>query len=200
MKRFFIFGATFLALSSTAFATDASSPYRGYTEINSTIRERILIEGSTTNLGKYVGENLPEPRVLGGVLALLGTYVGSDQDAQFRNGDPNEINLILWYLAFSGMASDIANHCNPAVNTLPLLPEFRSTMSKLCAWPAAEAKTDEVLMAYWTELTQFDAPGTEFEAWKSFFLNSDYANRPAKEVITAMTLSAWMNPYFLLKN
>ena len=68
---------------------------------------------ATQNLGKYIGENRAEPSVSGGVLSLLGTFVGSDQDAQFRNGDPNSINMILWYLAFNGMAGDIAKHCDP---------------------------------------------------------------------------------------
>jgi hypothetical protein len=54
-----------------------------------------------------------------------------------------------------------------------------------------------VLQEFWFSVMGYNAPQSEYAAWREFFLTS-YASRPAAETIDAMTLAITMNPYFLL--
>jgi hypothetical protein len=48
---------------------------------------------------------------------------------------------------------------------------------------------------------QFDAPDTEFQAWKQYFLSDpDLSQAAAPKAVSAMILAALYNPYFLLKD
>ena len=48
---------------------------------------------------------------------------------------------------------------------------------------------------------EFDAPDTEFQAWKDFITTDPgLSNADAQTAISAMILSALYNPYFLLRN
>jgi hypothetical protein len=187
------------AQSSISFADDPSATLRGYTEVNRIIHERIA-RTNGFELGQYLGDNSSQPSV-GKLLALLGTYVGSSTDGDYRNGDPNSVNTLLWYIALSQFAQDITDTCNtpsPSIDPSPLpsseasvepspsvmpspspsptpplalRPNFRAALLPLCAWPAASAKTDDALYNYWSALMSFDAPPEEFAAWREYFLN-----------------------------
>ena len=45
----------------------------------------------------------------------------------------------------------------------------------------------------------FSAPREEYLAWRDFFLNSSYRDKPAREAVPAMALSIMLNPHFLLR-
>ncbi|MBI3556741.1 MAG: hypothetical protein HY074_10800 [Deltaproteobacteria bacterium] len=94
----------FLLSSSVAWATvQPRGEFRGYTEVNRILKERVA-RANGFQLGKYLGESSAEPGS-NGLLSLLGTYLGSDTDAAYRNGQPNSLNMLLWYLALSGLAT-----------------------------------------------------------------------------------------------
>ena len=191
------------ALLSTSLAhADGAAEFRGYTAINRRIKDRIArVNGF--ELGMYLSEVNAEPAP-DGLLSLLGTYLGSDTDAQFRNGQPNPLNLILWYVALTGLSRDIAAYCDPAQpapapGLLGLRPAFAAALHPLCAWPKPEAKTRDVMLGYWIALVGFDVPWTEFEAWQDFFTRTaPFATDAALPAVTALTLAALYNPYFLL--
>jgi hypothetical protein len=68
----------------------------------------------------------------------------------------------------------------------------------MCTWPQADAKDEAVMLPFWVSLMGYSAPREEYEAWRKFFLTSSYANKPARETISAMALAITLNPYFLL--
>jgi len=194
-----ILGAISLLMFPTVSRAGAASQYLGYTVINQNLRERIMTPDSTFNLGKYLGENRSEPRANGGLLALLGTYVGGDLDAGFRNGDPNPMNSILWYVALGGLARDFAKQCDTPPSDLPLSPEFKTVLMKFCTWPNGAQLTDDQLYSFWNSLVGFDAPNDEFQAWRDFARSPEMVAMPAKAAIQSLGLAALFNPYFLLR-
>src|SRR5437870_2374830 len=100
MTKWFYFSlilCTCLCLSPLA-ATEVPAQFKGYIEINRILKERI-IRPSGFQLGKYLGEGFDVPRP-NSLVELLGTFVGSGTDSKFRNGSPNSVNMLLWYLAF----------------------------------------------------------------------------------------------------
>lgn len=181
-----------------AFAEDESAAqFRGYTEINRILKERI-IRPSGFELGRYVGEQISEPNA-NNLVALLGTYQGTDTEGAFKNGDPNAFNMTLWHLLLSRLADDIGRQCKNK-NQLPVLPAFAAVLKPVCSWPNASAKDDSVLHAYWLVITGYEMPDDEYNTWKTFFLSDTYAQKPAREAVAAMTLAIFYNPYFLLKD
>ena len=190
--------------AAPALADDGgqAAQFKGYTEANRLIKERIADSTNGFELGKYLGEPVAEPSATG-LLALLGTYIGSGTDAEFRNGDPNAMNLILWYIALSGFATDVASHCatTPNPGAPNLLATFETALKPVCAWPADSAKTDAVPQALWLALMEFDAPETEYQAWKQYFVSDPVLSQAtAPKALSAMILAALYNPYFLLRN
>jgi hypothetical protein len=180
-------------------------PLRGYTTINRLLKERV-VQPDGFELGQYLGEaeSVAEP-AQGRLLSLLGTYVGAGTDAQFQNGQPNSMNMILWYILLDHLADGVAANCpgaHPgAAARVRLRPRFAEALRRVCAWPSPDAKTPEALRGLWLELTAFDAPDQEFEAWRGFFVSSpDYVRAPASRAVSALVLSALFNPYFLLRD
>ena len=183
---------------ATARAQAGHDEFRGYAEVNKLIHERVAQENGF-ELGQYLDKVSALP-TSGDLLSLLGTFDVSDPSSTFRNGDPNSINMLLWYIALDKFATDIASHCTMGLGTLILRDEFWAALKPLCAWPEPSAKTDAVLYLFWSALLRYDAPPEEFQAWKTFFIQEPaYQNASAQTVISEMGLSALYNPYFLLK-
>jgi len=126
---------------------------------------------------------------------LLGTWSNFGTEHGFRNGVPNPLNMVLWHVTLSRFAAAIGDSC--AAPRIALNAEFRATLARLCAWPAAEAKREPAMLAFWLALMGYNAPESEYVAWRDFF-RREYAGRPASETIAAMTLAITMNPHFLL--
>jgi hypothetical protein len=193
---------------ASAWAQSDHDVFRGYTAINQIIQERVA-QDNGFELGQYLDKVSVIPSS-GDLLSLLGTYDGSDTSSTFRNGDPNSINMLLWYIALDEFAADIASNCNSVTQNVPsgasgvsplvLNDDFLAALKPLCAWPDPSAKIDAVLYAFWSALLQYDAPPEEFQAWENFFLNEPaYQNASAASVISDMGLAALYNPYFLLE-
>jgi hypothetical protein len=104
---------------------------------------------------------------------------------------------VIWQVTLSGFARSMGASCQAPA--LPLHPRFLAELKRLCAWPAAEAKSDAVMMAFWLGVMGYEAPRAEYVAWRHFFLTSSYKDRPAAETVSAMTLAIVMNPHFLLQ-
>jgi len=127
------FTAAFAAQPARTFADDPATTLRGYTEVDRIIHERIA-RTNGFELGQYLGDDSTQPSE-GKLLALLGTYVGSDTNGGYRNGDPNSVNTLLWYIALSQFAQDIADTCNKPepVPTPSVVPMPSSTPSSIAS-------------------------------------------------------------------
>lgn len=207
MKALIPFLLLFFSVQTKSNASLVQPVFRGYSKINRIIHERVAEENGF-ELGQYLDKVALVP-ASGDLLSLLGTYDGADSNSTYRNGNPNSMNMLLWYIALDEFSTDIANQCSgdkelneskAGVSPLRLKTRFRSALSPLCAWPDASAKTDSALFAFWSAFLSYDAPVEEFQAWKNFFLTDDtYQNMTAKKVISDMGVAALFNPYFLLE-
>lgn len=141
---------------------------------------------------------------------LLGTYTHVRGNVIFENGVPNELNSMLWDQLFKQFATDLAYLCRDDQNTLPerasetlkrLRPEITATLKKACSWPQASAKNELYLQEIWLAVMRYDAPESEFLAWKDYFLNanSGYTDATGREVLRAMIASILLNPFFLFE-
>ena len=135
---------------------------------------------------------------------LLGYQAGDGLEADFRNGDPNGVNMLLWQLVFNGVANDLASLCsNPESLSLGWQAQgnLRELIQdRLCEWPDPVARNQEALVALWLEIMHYDAPPSEFFAFVDFFLSPDYESATAEEFIHDATMAIFLNPYFLLHN
>jgi hypothetical protein len=68
----------------------------------------------------------------------------------------------------------------------------------LCTWPSGEARSEEVMIAFWLAMMGYNAPKSEYEAWRDF-VRKTYAQNKPQEVVSAMTLAIMLNPHFLLQ-
>ena len=208
MNKFIQIGLLFLLQSTTTFANfneGTHNPLRGYSEINRLIVERIA-ENNGFQIGQYLSGKATRRPSPGSLLSLLGTYNGSDTSGGFSNGDPNSVNMLLWYIDLSLLAEDISKRCKSGalvqasgMPELILTSSFQEILKPLCSWPEPQSRLDQNLFAFWSALMGFDAPPQEFEAWKNYFMNtSDYLTMKPSTVISAMVFAALFNPYFLL--
>ncbi|HEX4924928.1 MAG TPA: hypothetical protein VFV50_12620 [Bdellovibrionales bacterium] len=175
----------FVLFGAGGVAAQTASPYWGYAAIERTLNARIGARGDSFQMYMYVGP---------GPVSLLGTYQGG----AFRNGLPSPTNLMLWKIAMTGIARDIAKTCM-AQEQERFNAEFLAAVSHLCRWPAASAQTDAVLEDLWLALMGYSAPEEEYLAWRGF-LKSDYMQKlDAGQAVTAMATAILMNPHFLLR-
>lgn len=176
------------------------SEYKGYQDINKILKVRAFVPGADPfELYRYLGA--------AGVSlsALLGQWNGFGVQSSFLNGKPNTINLILWHLALSGFAQDLARVCpdateKPTFKTDSLNPLLLKSLQTLCSWPDASAKNADNLMALWMSLMGFDAPYEEFLAWQEFLHSPEMGQTPAAQALPDAITAIFLNPHFLLKN
>lgn len=161
--------------------------------MNPTFQLRPFMRGPTD--GGFFNDN--------GMRELLGVFSQVNGVTVFRNGTPNGLNLALWQAIFYRLSAQLATRCDQATDLASpggaLKQSFVDTMRKVCAWPAAEARTDEALQAFWVSVMAFQAPKAEFTAWKDWFAGQEtFQQKPGPEVVQAMLYAMFMNPYFLL--
>jgi hypothetical protein len=179
--------ALLLATISTTQSSAQNAQFKGWAAVSRELSTRLAAPGASLDLQKFVpADDLDE---------LLGTWNRFGDEHTLQNGSPNSVSMVIWRVALSGFAKSVAGSCGQA--RLTFHERFLATLRKLCRWPAAEAKSDAVLQEFWFSVMGYNAPQSEFAAWREFFLTS-YASRPAAETIDAMTLAITMNPYFLL--
>lgn len=184
-----------------------NAQFKGYVAINEVLTERIVKPGASFTLASYLDEYYYNAGIFGGggtsLLDLLGTFNGGTLDSSFHNGNPNVINMVLWHVAFSGLGRDLAALCGSGGSSgfgyLDVREDLTASLKPLCSWPAPAAKADDAMMGWWLALMSFDAPETEFEAWRDFFRGPDFAQATAYDTIAAMSLAIFNNPHFLLR-
>ncbi len=176
-----------LSTVSITQSTAQNAQFKGWAAVSRELSTRLAAPGASLDLQKFVpADDLDE---------LLGTWNRFGDEHTLQNGSPNSVSMVIWRVALSGFAKSVAGSCGQP--RLTFHERFLTTLRKLCRWPAAEAKSDAVLQEFWFSVMGYNAPQSEFAAWREFFLTS-YASRPAAETIDAMTLAITMNPYFLL--
>jgi len=164
-----------------------NSQFKGWAAISRELSTRLARPGTALNLYQFIpADDLDD---------LLGTWDRFADEHTFRNGSPNAVSMVIWRVALSGFAKSVAGSCQTP--RLEFRAQFMRTLRTLCRWPATEAKADNVLLDFWFSVMGYNAPESEYVAWRDFFLTT-YAARSAAETIDAMTLAITMNPYFLL--
>ena len=166
---------------------------RGYALVNQNLRDRLIAPGKKFDLSAYLGAGTST-----GLLDLLGTYAGSDGTSDFRNGEPNPVNALIWYLLLDSFSKDAGATCT-GNSSIPWNADIGALILRLCAWPAASAKDEQSLTTLWWTLTDFDSPPAEFEAWKALALSQALAALPGPRAVAALILSAVYNPFFLFQ-
>lgn len=186
-----LLGVGFWIFFTQNVAYASPSEFKGFFAVESMLQEKIFASTPKFRLLSYIGSN--------DLLSLLGTYnVGPGGHSQFQNGTPNPTNMLLWHLTMSGVAEDISRSCsNP--NNISFKPEFSELLKSLCQWPKPVARDPAVLLDFWFFLMGYESDEQEFEAWRDFFLQGPYSESSAQETVSAMALSVFLNPYFLLK-
>jgi hypothetical protein len=177
-----------VALCSAAGSSVAqTSRFKGWASISKELSTRIAPKGETLDLDRFLPAEAMED--------LLGSWSTFGSEHSFQNGLPNSINIAIWHATLSNFAKSIGASCSKP--QFEFHPKFAGILQKLCTWPAAGAKSDALLMDYWLSIMGYNAPETEYVAWRDYILAS-YQGKPAAETVTAMTLAITMNPYFLL--
>jgi len=187
MRRFL---AIVLVLAFSAAGAEAevlTSQFKGLAAASRELSSRIAPKEAPLELAHFLPAQDLE--------ALLGSWAGFGSEHNFRNGVPNALNMMIWHATLSRFAAAVGESC--ARPRLAFHPRFLATLKKLCAWPAAEAKSEAALEEFWLAVMGYNAPESEYRAWREFFLAA-YAGKPASETVAAMTLAITMNPHFLL--
>jgi hypothetical protein len=175
--------------------------FKGYEAINQIIRARMIEEDGDFSLGDFLGDHFSP--FIQGLTDLLGVYSGTGTANEFRNGEPNAVNMLLWYTAFSRLSTLIAaQECGQeeVEYRIALNKEFKDAVDALCAWPDPSARNAENLTELWDYASRFDAPEVEKSAWQEFFLSKEYADKSAIPAVADLLTAVFYNPYFLLRN
>jgi hypothetical protein len=176
-----------LALTLAPSVADAAR-LKGLTALSMELSARIAPEDGPVELDRYMPAD--------GLDDLVGTWSAFGTEHTFQNGLPNAVNMVLMRLTLSRFSQALAR---TSANPQRLLNEtFYDTLEALCTWPSAEAKSEQVMMAFWLAMMGYNAPQEEYSIWRDFVL-ATYERKKAQEAIEAMTLALLMNPYFLLE-
>ncbi|HEX4923203.1 MAG TPA: hypothetical protein VFV50_03925 [Bdellovibrionales bacterium] len=171
----------------------AGSQFHGYDVINRNLRARLFKTGSEFSFGKYIGSEQ-----LG---VILGQYVGDGNEMNFVNGNPNATNMALWHVGLMALAKDLARLCSSGstIQAEALNPKFAAAFAAVCDWPAASARSDSSLLAFWVSVMSYDAPESEYTAWKDYFQAQEFSNAGGEKIIEGLLATIFLNPYFLLR-
>ena len=184
---------------------EASSQYYGFDHIDRLLTKRILDpEAEVQRRTVLAGHVSPQ------LISLLGRATGHGVESTFSNGNPNSLNLLLWYVGFRGLGGDFSTVCvdvweeptqaeRAAQIRQTMLPETLDAIESLCKWNDEDFDRELAMQKFWSILVNYDAPGSEFAAWQIYFTSDPFVDMPATDAIEAMTIGALYNPYFLLK-
>ncbi|MBP9706410.1 MAG: hypothetical protein KBD78_02135 [Oligoflexales bacterium] len=180
--------------------------FKGYTAIENHLNLAIMpadIEMyRKIRLEVYLGDSL--------MLPLLGSYSDDGSNSEYRNGAPTPVNTLLWQNALSKLAENLAQSCEADKIYAPgdsiylsrdYNKNFASILAEICMWPLPNAKNEDALLNLWLIIMGFEAPESEYKAWRDFYLdkNSPFANADAQTTSTSMFKTMFLNPYFLLE-
>ncbi len=190
--------------------SEGMAKFRGYELMNKIINDRIIDEDHSLDIGDYLKskeeseeeEQDPFAALGGGLTALLGQHEGSGIERGFRNGEPNAVNMQLWYIVMAALSQDINEHCQSEAtdHALKLNDDFKVLLEPLCQWPEEKSEQDVFLTDLWKGLLFFDAPDEEIVAWLDFVNSQEFQEFDQHKKLESALIAMTMNPYFLLKH
>ncbi len=199
-KTILLFALVSLFLDFRFSAAQAAGPgaaeFRGYMKVNDLVRERLLERGSDFELSQYLGQSYDPFGT--NLLDLLGTHKSGFAGGRFRNGTPNSLNMLIWHMLFSKLATDVSLLCTGEA-VLPFSVGFRKAAAPFCEFPFRMANWDDQLFTLWLTVMNFDAPLTEYQEWRKFWISPQASALRGPEALEWMVLSIVNNPYFLLR-
>lgn len=164
-----------------------SSQYVGFRAIEKKLSGRIAGPGWNFQFVDYLRSS--------GLVELLGSY-GAEGGAM-KNAKPNAVNTLLYYEAFWSLGRQISESC--AGGGMDFSVPFKKALAQICKWPKADAQTESSLKNFWIALMGYDAPDSEYFAWRDFFTGPSFATARAEAAIPPMVASLLLNPHFLLQ-
>jgi hypothetical protein len=194
---------------------------KGYEGINRVVRSRLIANDpnepySTLFEVGFMVDGSIQLQNTDGFRALLGSFQGAQGQITYQNGSPNAVNMLLWDLILSRMASSLATACAPAEAQLPyvrftggdgatrdlkLKPTTVARMTAVCAWPADDAGRRAALQSLWFGVMGFEAPGAELDAYLAAFGGdgSPVGALEPSERLRVLLRAMFLNPHFLLE-
>ncbi len=185
---------------------EAVADFKGFFAIDGAVRDRMLdLEASDQfYLGRYL-DSYSRQRAFG-LPELLGVETGNGVRSGFRNGKANAVNVVLWHLAVSGLAADVAKVCDagsPDVGyQMRLSDSFVDILLPLCK----QGDDVEIVAArdrLWDEVMAYDAPQEEKDAFLAAFGEDGELGTLSGEggapSVRGMMTAIMMNPHFLIR-
>ncbi len=129
---------------------------------------------------------------LTGFRILLGGFGPASAHAEFQNGAPNAVNMLLWELILGRLADTLAkNACGSGIPDafVTVRAEALEVLKPLCAGP----QTPVALQSLWFLVMGFESPPEELDTWAEAFAGKQL---PPKDLLRSL----FLNPYFLLEN
>ena len=166
---------------------DATGEFRGYEAINAAISTRWTLPSATPfRLSSFLGDTS------NGLSSLLGGF----SSGEFRNGEPNALNMLLWYIAMGGLAAavetGVCTDHSPTIHgtSWTLTAPAYAAISAACQLPDDAAARENALLGVWLATVSYDAPRAEFDAWRAGL---------GSGTVAALLTGALLDPYFLLE-
>ena len=180
-----------------------SADFKGYKVINKTFQTRLFAEDSEFDIGTYLNPEVDAGNIFASFFStkltdLLGANEGNGESQRFKNGKPNTMNMLLWYMAFDQLGKDISRHCSE--NQLALNPIFSETLTAVCSPSEDYATRKSQIRKFWKSIVNFDAPEEEFESFHKLFAQKITDGESIDIVISEMVVASLYHPKFLLKN
>lgn len=178
---------------------------RGYFAVEADIKNRMLAPTLRDKffLGDYLGDKDIRSGQVTGLSGFLGSYQGEKDSNKYRSGDPNALNMMLWNIVISGIATDASQHCLADGKPLAFRDtQFSTQLTKICTWPSPDAAQPETLAGLWDTVMGYDVPKSEFNSWKNAILSADspMLKLSGADATYALVKSILMNPYFLIQH
>lgn len=194
MKIFLVI--TFLILSCrvrtdrTSNLADSGVPageFRGVEVVGNMLNDT-LFTAELSQLQRFVPTNSNS------VFAQMGAFSGSGKNLRYENGKPSAVNAILWAKTFRNLAQDILagnaglkKPAESALNDCKVAKDLKSA--------------DQCLGLMWDHfLLASLPPRDEKAAWVAAFSTELFESSDKSSVLSDAIVTAFMNPYYILKN
>lgn len=184
-------------LPSVAFAQ--SGEFRGFKSMENMLKDRVVNDPYFTIISLFQFPQEPYD-----FYTLLGTYDGyTISPGTIQNGTPNAFNMILWQTIMNNLSHRLGKECQRAGTTgdrLQIHAHLAQTLKSLCAWPLPSAKDVTVYETLFNDISMYDIPAQEFDAWYDHFVASgNFDELTSEKFIKELMYPLLMNPYFLLQ-
>lgn len=189
-----------LLLVSQVFGQRQVGQYKGHRKLSKEISLKMFSGMPSFNIMNYLGNDNSLQRFLG----HYGT--NGTGEITFENGNPNSINLTLYYLGLNSLAKDLGKECNSKNNSIKVKNEnysfntwFLKRLNLICRWPEDKEKVMDSMKSLWIE---FHNPQKseliQFEKIESYFDKN--INLKANEAVKNFFLLLFIHPNFLLES